>query len=73
MSLFRWRSVLVVSGVLVSSLLVTSRAALGADSSDVAAADRAWTDALAKNDPTAADKLTDTDFSWTARTGKTHS
>ena len=73
MSLFRWRSVLIASGVLVASLLVTSRAAVRADGSSAVAADRAWTDAVAKSDSTAADKLTDTDFSWTDRTGKTRS
>jgi len=73
MSLFRCRSVLVASGVLVASLLVNSRATVSADSSSVVAADHAWTDAVAKDDSTAADKLTDTDFSWTDRTGKTRS
>jgi ketosteroid isomerase-like protein len=73
MSLFLRRSRFVVAGILASSLLITTRAAVGADSSTVAAADRAWTDAVAKNDSTAADKLSDTDFSWTDRTGKTRS
>jgi len=73
MPLFRWRSVLIASGVLVASLLVTSRAAVRADGSSAVAADRAWTDAVAKSDSTAAEKLTDTDFSWTDRTGKTRS
>ena len=73
MPLFRWRSVLIASGVLVASLLVTSRAAVRADGSSAVAADRAWTDAVAKSDSTAADKLTDTDFGWTDRTGKTRS
>jgi ketosteroid isomerase-like protein len=72
MSLFLRRSGFAAAGILAASLFVTSRPAVGADRS-VAAADQAWTEAVAKNDSAAADKLTDTDFSWTDRTGKTRS
>jgi ketosteroid isomerase-like protein len=73
MSLFRAHSRFVVTGILAASLLLSFQAATGADHSTVADADHAWTEALAKNDTAAADKLSDTDFSWTDRTGKTHS
>src|SRR5271165_5125629 len=44
---------------------------LASDYADVTAADLAWTSALAKGDRAAVEKLADTEFTWTDRTGKT--
>jgi len=42
------------------------------DNAAVATADHGWSEALAKGDKLGADKLADAEFTWTDRTGKTH-
>jgi hypothetical protein len=39
---------------------------------EAADADHAWSETVVKGDKSAADKLTDTEFTWTDRTGNTH-
>jgi ketosteroid isomerase-like protein len=59
-------------GGLLATLLVGSASGVASDNTAAAAADRSWTAALAKGDKGAADKLADAEFTWTDRTGKTH-
>jgi ketosteroid isomerase-like protein len=47
--------------------------ALASDNSEVAKSDHAWSEAVAKGDKLAANKLADAEFTWTDRTGRTQS
>ena len=44
---------------------------IAAETSTPFASDRAWTEAIAKSDRAAIEKLSDLEFTWTERTGKT--
>jgi ketosteroid isomerase-like protein len=57
---------------LLAMLLVGSARSLASDNATAATGDRSWTAALAKGDKGVADKLADAEFTWTDRTGKTH-
>jgi ketosteroid isomerase-like protein len=54
-------------------LLGPTPRAWASDNAAVAGAEHAWSEARAKGDKSAADKLADDEFTWTDRRGKTHS
>ena len=59
--------------LLLAMLLGPTTRACASDEAAVLKAEHAWSDARAKGDQSAADKLADPEFTWTDRTGKTHS
>jgi hypothetical protein len=66
------RRILVITLLLVPvAFFATCPPGLAAENSGALAADHAWTDAIAKGDRTATEKLSDPEFTWTDRAGKT--
>jgi ketosteroid isomerase-like protein len=64
------RHLVCMSIVAISALLI-GKTAWASDRSSAAAADRAWSEAIAKGDKAAAERWADAEFTWTDRTGKT--
>lgn len=62
-----------VYSLLLAMLLSPTTRAFASDDAAVLKAEQSWSEARAKGDQSAADKLADAEFTWTDRAGKTHS